>query len=261
MEKGRVYILGAGPGDPELITVKALKLLRGADVVVYDRLAPRELLGEAKKGAELVYVGKEPGRHAMSQEEINRLLYEKALEGKTVVRLKGGDPYIYGRGEEECLYLLERGVDCTVVPGIPSFIAAAVYAGIPLTSRGFASSFAVATGTEAREKKTRTVDLARIAASVDTVVVLMGARRAASILREIAVARGWEEKAAIVEQATTPEQRIVTGSIRELVAYAEEKGIKNPALIIVGRTVELWEKGLWRAAPFSASGPTRHPST
>ena len=240
--RGRVVIVGAGPGDPELITVKGLRVLQEADVVVYDRLAPKSLLGYAKPGAETIYVGKEPGRHTMSQDEINRLLYELASQGKTVVRLKGGDPYIYGRGEEECIYLVERGVDCQVVPGIPSFIAAAVYAGIPLTSRGFSSSLAVATGTEAREKEKPVVNLSGLAKAADTVVVLMAARRAAQVLREIGEARGFDEPAAVIVEATTPRQEVVVGTIGELVRLAEEKGIRNPAIIVVGKTVKLYEK-------------------
>ncbi len=250
--RGRVVIVGAGPGDPELITVKGLSRLMEADVIVYDRLVPQELLEVAKPGVELIYVGKEPGRHTLSQEEINKLLLRLACEGKTVVRLKGGDPFIYGRGEEECMFLLEHGVECEVVPGVPSFIAAAVYAGIPLTSRGLSSSFAVVTGTEAEGKKAGHVRLEDAARAVDVVVVLMGARRAAEILERIGRVRGFEAPAAAVMNATTPSQRVVTGTVGELVKAASRGLITNPAVIIVGETVKLRGK-LCRSKPASSS--------
>ncbi len=203
MARGRVVIVGAGPGDPELITVKGLKYLMQADVVVYDRLVPAELLELAPPGAERIYVGKEPGRHTMTQQEINELLVRKALEGKLVVRLKGGDPFIFGRGEEECMYAVSRGVECEVVPGVPSFVGASASACIPLTSRGVSSSFAVVTGREAEGKQSRSVRLEAVARSVDTVVVLMGAARSYEILDRIGSVVGYSKPAAVVIWATT----------------------------------------------------------
>ncbi|ABM80686.1 uroporphyrinogen-III C-methyltransferase [Hyperthermus butylicus] len=242
---GRVYIVGAGPGDPELITVKGLKLIREADVIVYDRLIPRELLEEAKPGAKLIYAGKRPGMHAMTQEEINKLLYELACQGLTVVRLHGGDPYVFGRGEEECMYLRERGVDCAVVPGITSAIAGPAYAGIPVTSRYVASSFAVVTGREAEGKKQR-IDYAAIASAVDTLVILMGVGRLEVITSQLLEAGiDPETPVAIVENATTPGQRVVIGTLKNIAVKAREAGIAPPAVIVIGRVVELREK-LWR---------------
>ena len=244
--RGRVYIVGAGPGDPELITVKGLRLLQQADVIVYDRLVAKELLDHAKPEAELIYAGKKPGAHAMTQEEINKLLLEKACEGKTVVRLHGGDPYVFGRGEEECIYLRGYGVECEVVPGLTSAIAGAAYAGIPVTSRGIASSFAVATGREAPNKDRKMVHYGRIMKAVDTLVVVMGVGNLENIVKEM-VEEGVDPDlpVAIVEKATTPEQRVVTAKLRDIVEKAREAGVQPPALIIFGRTVELRDK-LWR---------------
>ena len=242
---GRVYIVGAGPGDPELITVKGLKLIREADVIVYDRLIPKELLEEAKPGAKLIYAGKRPGMHAMTQEEINKLLRDLACQGYMVVRLHGGDPYVFGRGEEECMYLREHGVECVVVPGITSAIAGPAYAGIPVTSRYVASSFAVVTGREA-EGKQRHIDYAAVASAVDTLVILMGVGRLEEIASQLLEAGiDPETPAAIIENATTPSQRVVTGTLKDIAVRASEAGVKPPAVIVIGRVVGLREK-LWR---------------
>ncbi len=246
--KGKVYIVGAGPGDPELLTLKAVRVLREADVVLYDRLIPREALSYVKPGAELIYVGKAPGRHAMSQEEINRLLVEKACEGKTVVRLKGGDPYVFGRGEEECMYVREHGVECEVIPGITSAIAGPAYAGIPVTHRGLASSFAVVTGTEAPEKGRRMVDYAAIAKAVDTMVILMGVGNLENIVKELLEAGvDPDTPVAIVMDATLPSQRVVVTKLSRAVEDAKKAGARPPAVIVIGRVVELRDK-LWKLA-------------
>jgi len=245
---GRVYIVGAGPGDPELLTLKAVRLLREADVVVYDRLIPEEALSYAKPGAELVYAGKQPGRHALTQEEINRLLLEKACQGKTVVRLHGGDPYVFGRGEEECMYLLSRGVSCEVVPGISSVTAGPAYAGIPVTSRGVASSFAAATGREAPGKERRHVYYGRLMKAVDTLVVVMGVGSLEAIVREM-LEEGVPPSlpVAIVEKASTPRQRVVVGTLGDIVEKARRAGVEPPAVIVFGEVVRLRDR-LWRLA-------------
>ncbi len=246
--KGKVVIVGAGPGDPELITVKGLKALRSADVVVYDRLAPRGLIAEVKEGCELIYAGKEPGRAELSQDEINRILAAKALEGKLVVRLKGGDPYVFGRGEEECEYVMSAGVPCEVVPGIPSFIGASAYAGIPLAGRGFSSAFSVVTGQVAdRSMQEAHLDrIERLAAASDMLVILMGVRELSRILRSVARVKEPKEPAAAVMWATTPQQRVVAGALEDLIAQVEAGNIQNPAVIYVGRGVT-WRGRLWRA--------------
>jgi len=245
---GVVYIVGTGPGDPELITLRALKAIQEADVVVYDRLIPEEVLGYAKPGAELIYAGKKPGHHALTQEEINQLLAEKACQGKKVARLHGGDPYVFGRGEEECMYLRGRGIPCIVVPGITSVIAGPAYAGIPVTSRGIASSFAAATGREAPGKPQRAVHYARIMRSVDTLVVVMGVGNLENIVKEM-LEEGIDPglPVAVVEKATTPRQRVVTGTLGDIVDKARKAGIQPPAVIVFGRTVELRDR-LWRLA-------------
>jgi uroporphyrin-III C-methyltransferase len=249
---GKVYIVGTGPGDPELVTVKALRVIKEADVVVYDRLIPSEILVYARKDAELIYAGKRPGRHALCQEEINRLLYQKACSGKVVARLHGGDPYVFGRGEEECMYLLERGVSCEVVPGITSVIAGPAYAGIPVTSRGVASSFAAATGREAPGKERRQVYYGRIAKSVDTLVVVMGVGNLENIVQEM-LDEGVSPQlpVAVIENATTPQQRVVEGTLADIVEKAREAGVKPPAVIVFGEVVRL-RRRLWSYQPGQA---------
>ena len=239
---GKVYIVSGGPGDPELITIKGLKTILNADVILYDRLAPEELLKYAKKDCELIYVGKERGKHAYSQEEINHLMFKRAVDGKNVVRLKGGDPYIYGRGEEECMFLKENGVQCEVIPGVPSIIAAAVYSGIPLTNRLYSSSFAVITGEEARQKKERRVKIKEIASHVDTLVILMGVNRFQDIVNELNKVLDGSTPIGIVMNASMKNQRTIITELSEALEVSND--IKPPAVIIVGKVVSLRDK-LW----------------
>lgn len=245
MKKGKVYIVGAGPGDPELVTLKALKVIRQADVILYDRLIPKELLDEAKPSAELIYVGKESGRHALTQDEINRLLVEKALEGKTVVRLKGGDPYVFGRGEEECMYLVEHGVECEVIPGITSAIAVPMYSGIPVTHRYASSSFAVITGREAKDKKTKRVKVKEIARAVDTLIILMGLSNLRSMVSELLEVLPPTKPVAVIYEGTTNDQKVIQGNLADIVKRVERSGIGPPAIIVVGDVVNLRDK-LWK---------------
>jgi uroporphyrin-III C-methyltransferase len=228
-------LVGAGPGDPELITLKGARALSEADVVVYDRLAPPALLNLAPEAAERVYVGKEPGRPAMPQDEISRLIVERALSGSTVVRLKGGDPFVFGRGREEVLACAAAGVACEVVPGISAAIAAPAAAGIPVTHRGLARSFTVVTGSTAHGHG---VDLSAVATSADTLAVLMAAGRLATTCETlIAAGRPADEPAAIVQWAWTPEQRTVIGTLDDLPALAEAVSIGPPATLVVGAVV------------------------
>ncbi len=237
---GKVYVVGAGPGDPELVTLKALRLVKEADVIVYDRLIPQELLSHAKPGAELIYAGKRPGHHALTQDEINKLLLEKALEGKTVVRLHGGDPFVFGRGEEECIYLAEHGVECEVVPGITSVIAGPAAAGIPVTSRGVASSFAAATGREAPGKERRQVYYGKLMKSVDTLVIVMGVGNLENIVNEM-LEEGIDPRlpVAVIQDATLPTQRVVEAPLAEIVEASKRAGVRPPAVIVFGRVVAL----------------------
>jgi uroporphyrin-III C-methyltransferase len=233
---GRVFLVGAGPGHPELITVRGARALAEADVVVYDRLVAPALLELAPAGAERIYVGKEPGRAAVPQPEIERLLVDRALDGATVVRLKGGDPFVFGRGGEEMAACAAAGVSCEVVPGVSSAVAAPAAAGIPVTHRGVARSFAVVTGSTAHDDE---VDLSRVAGA-DTLVVLMAAGRLAQTCANlIAAGRSGDEPAAIVQWAWTPEQRSVAGTLADLPILAEAASIGPPATLVVGDVAAL----------------------
>ena len=248
---GRVVLVGAGPGDPGLITVRGAEALAAADVVVFDRLVSPELLGLAREDAQRIYVGKEPGRSATPQEEISALLVARALAGHTVVRLKGGDPFVFGRGGEEALACARAGVPFEVVPGVSSAVAAPAFAGIPVTHRGLARSFAVVTGSTAHGDE---VDLARVATAADTLVVLMAAGTLAQICAElVAAGREADEPAAIVQWAATPEQRTVIGTLRTLAELAREARIGPPATLVVGAVAALGHELAWVRAPIDAA--------
>ena len=238
---GRVVLVGAGPGDPDLITVKGAKSLAEADVVVYDRLVAPELLRLAPEGAERIYVGKQPGGHAMKQDQINAVLVEHALHGQIVVRLKGGDPFVFGRGGEELLACAEAGVTCEVIPGITSAVAAPAAAGVPVTQRGVARSFAIVTASTAGTAHDPDADdLSRVATATDTLVLLMAAGRLAETCRSLIDAgRSEDEPAALVMWATTPEERTVIGTLRELPALAAAASMGPPATLVVGEVAAL----------------------
>jgi uroporphyrin-III C-methyltransferase len=232
---GTVWLVGAGPGDPDLITVRGLKALRAADAVVCDRLIPSALLAECRPNAERYDAGKTPHGPTMPQAEINALLIRLAREGKHVVRLKGGDPFVFGRGGEEALALVAAGVPVQVVPGISAAIAAPSAAGIPVTHRGVASSFAVFTGHDGLEREG--------VAGADTLVVLMGVERLADLTaRLIALGRDPHEPAALVHAATTPAQRTIIGTLAGIAATAREAGITPPATLVIGPTVALHDQ-------------------
>lgn len=243
MRIGKVYIVGAGPGDPGLITVKGLEAIKKADVIVYDRLVNPELLSYAKPSSIKVFVGKERGLHYMEQDEINELMAKEALKGKTVVRLKGGDPYVFGRGEEECIYLIEKGIECEVIPGVTSATAVPAYAGIPVTSRGIASSFTVVSGTLA--SKERSVDYSRIISSSDTMVVLMGTSNVSKIVDGILKAKGEDFPSAVIEMGTTPNQRTIVSNVRELESLMKHLNFKPPTVMVFGEVVKLRDR-LWK---------------
>jgi uroporphyrin-III C-methyltransferase len=235
---GRVVLVGAGPGDPELITVRGARELAAADVVVYDRLVAPALLDLVPPEAERIYVGKEPGRAAVPQREIERSLVDRALGGATVVRLKGGDPFVFGRGGEEVAACVAAGIPCEVVPGVSAAVAAPAAARIPVTHRGAARSFAVVTGSTAHDDE---VDLSRVAGA-DTLVVLMAAGRLTETCAElIAAGRHSDEPAAIVQWAWTPEQRSLVGTLADLPLLAEAASIGPPATLVVGAVAALAE--------------------
>ena len=246
MSEGIVWLVGAGPGDPDLISVKGLRLIQSADTIVFDRLVDKRLLDNAREDTELIDVGKIPGKRINRQEDINGLLIELGRAGKKVVRLKGGDPFVFGRGGEEAEALVEAGVAFEIVPGITSAIAAPAYAGIPLTHRKLASSFTVVTGSEDPTKPDTSVDWEVLAKSSDTLVVLMGQ----SNLRSIADAlmkygRAPETPVALVQWGTEPYQRTLVATLSDIADRAATTGIGAPAVTIVGDVVRLREAIRW----------------
>ena len=243
---GMVYLVGAGPGDAGLMTVKGLGLLQQADVVVYDRLVDEGLLSNVRRDAELIYVGKSSGSHTVKQDDINSILVAKAKEGKSVVRLKGGDPMVLGRGGEEAEALVANNIPFVVVPGVTSAIAVPEYAGIPVTHRGLASSFAVVTGHEDPSKEGSSVEWGELASAADTLVCLMGMGNLAAIVDEILKGgRSPETPVALIRDGTTPHQRTVVGKLSTIVKRAERAKLKPPVVIVVGDVVNLRERLAW----------------
>jgi uroporphyrinogen III methyltransferase/synthase len=241
---GKVYLIGAGPGDPGLFTLKGKRCLEEADVVAYDALANPRLLIDAKPGAEMIYVGKRGGRHALPQEEIGRLLVERARAGKVVARLKGGDPFLFGRGGEEAEELAAAGVPFEVVPGVTSAVAAPAYAGIPLTHRDFTSTVAFVTGHEDPTKEDSSIAWDKIATGIGTLVFFMGVGQLPEIVKRLVEhGRSPETPAAVIRWGTRTEQFVVTGTLATLVERSA--GVKPPALIVVGEVVALREKLRW----------------
>ena len=236
MSDGRVVLVGAGPGDPELITLRGLKWLRRAEVVVYDQLAASELLDEAPEGALRIFAGKSSGQHYLEQSAINAILIHHAQAGRLVVRLKGGDPFVFGRGGEEILACARAGVAVEVVPGVSAAIAVPASAGIPVTHRGLASSFAVVTGHEDSTKPESAVDWERLATAVDTLVILMGVGALPRIAARLqAAGRGADTPAAVIHRGTTEAEETVVGTLGDIVLRAAH--LTAPAVIVIGEVV------------------------
>ena len=244
---GKVYLVGAGPGDPRLITVRGVECLRQADLVVYDRLASPELLGHAPERAERIFVGKGPRQHTMTQDEINALLVERGLAGLNVVRLKGGDPYVFGRGGEEAMALEQAGIPFEVVPGITSSIAGPSFAGIPVSHRHVASSFAVVTGHEDPAREGSAIRWAGLANGPDTLIFLMGVEHLESIVDNLLRhGRPLDQPVAAIRWATTPEQEVVAGTLRTIVELVRGAKLRPPAVLVVGDVVGLRAALDWR---------------
>ncbi|MCK4441978.1 MAG: uroporphyrinogen-III C-methyltransferase [Sulfurovaceae bacterium] len=240
---GKVYLTGAGPGDIELLTVKALRLVKEADVIIYDRLANPQILQEAKNGCEFIYVGKEDSHHTLPQEEINEVIYQNALQYKTVVRLKGGDPLVFGRGGEEAIYLKERGIKFEFIPGITSAIAVPEYAGIPVTHRGVTVSFRVVTGHESKNKEHSQIPWENYKTD-DTIIFLMGLHRLKYISNKlIEIGKPKDYPIAVISRGTTKDEKTVIGTLENI--YQKAKDLPTPALIIVGEVVNLREQLNW----------------
>lgn len=242
---GKVYIIGAGPGDAGLITIKAVDCLRLADVVIYDNLVNEELLKYAKAEARFIYAGKMGGNHTLTQDKINELLAKEALEGNTVARLKGGDPFIFGRGGEEAEVLREQGVLFEVIPGVTSAIAVPAYAGIPLTHRGLTSTVAFITGHEDPTKDKSDIDWQALA-GIGTLVFLMGVKNL-GLITEALIAHGKpaDTPAALIRRGTTPQQEILTGTLATIVGLAQSNNFKPPAILVVGKVVDLRDTLRW----------------
>jgi len=239
----QVYLTGAGPGDIELLTLKAHRVITEADVIIYDRLANPEILEMAKDGCEFVYVGKEDGRHTLPQDEINEVIYQNALKHDVVVRLKGGDPFVFGRGGEEGAYLHKRGINYEIIPGITSAISVPAYAGIPVTHRGVAVSFRVVTGHESPNKEVSQIPWENFKTD-DTIVFLMGLHNLSKISSKlIEIGKPKNYPCAVISKGTTKEQSVVVGTLEDIVEKA--RGVSTPALIIVGHVVELREQLKW----------------
>ncbi len=240
---GKVYLTGAGPGDMELLTLKALRVVKEADVIIYDRLANPEILKEAKDGCEFVYVGKEDGKHTIPQEELNEVIYQNALKYDAVVRLKGGDPFVFGRGGEEGIYLSQRGIEFEIIPGITSAVSAPAYAGIPVTHRGVSASFKVVTGHEAPNKKGSQVDWKMLKGD-ETIVFLMGYHNLSKICKNlINIGKPEDYPVAVISKGTMEDQKVVVSTLNDIVSKA--KGLPTPVMIIVGKVVNLREELKW----------------
>jgi uroporphyrinogen III methyltransferase / synthase len=246
MRLGQVALVGAGPGDPGLLTIRALERLRQAEVIVYDRLVNPALLDEAPASALRIFAGKLAGEHALSQDEINALLIAHARRGRRVVRLKGGDPFIFGRGGEEAEALARAWVPFEVVPGVSAAVAVPAYAGIPLTHRGLASSFAVITGHEDPAKSESAVEWKRLATAVDTLVVLMGATALPAIVDKLlGHGRRPDTPVALIRWGTTEAQSTLVGRLDDIVAQARAAKLRPPVVGVIGKVVRLRERLRW----------------
>jgi len=243
---GKVYLVGAGPGDPKLITLRGLELIKGADIIIYDYLVSNNLLNFAGKDTELIYVGKQASCHELPQADINALLVKKAAEKEVIVRLKGGDPFIFGRGGEEAEFLAEHGIEFEIVPGVTSAISAPAYAGIPLTHREYASTVAFITGHEDASKKKSTIRWDAIAKGCDTLVFLMGIKNLQNIKENLIKAgKDPDTPACVIQWGTLPEQKVVPGSLKEIDILAKTEGIKPPGIIVVGNVTRLRGRLNW----------------
>ncbi len=245
-KQGRIILVGSGPGDPKLITVRGLEAIRSAEVLIYDYLAPRQLLAEISSGCEVIYVGKKAGSHTMPQQEINKLIVEKALQGSLVVRLKGGDPFVFGRGGEEALEALDAGVPFEVVPGVTAGVAVPAYAGIPVTQRGINVAVTFVTGHEDPSKDESAINWNALAASEATLVFYMGVGNIGKIsARLVAGGRASSTPVAVIHRGTTIKQKTVTGTLENIEQTVTEANIKPPSIIIVGKVVGLRDKLRW----------------
>ncbi|MFY9070119.1 uroporphyrinogen-III C-methyltransferase [Aliarcobacter butzleri] len=239
----KVYLTGAGPGDVELLTLKAVKAIQNADILIYDRLVNPEILELTKKECELIYVGKEDKKHTLPQEDINELIYQASLKYENVVRLKGGDPFVFGRGAEEALYLKQRGIQFEIIPGITSAIAVPAYAGIPVTHRGLTTSFRVVTGHENPKKKISQIEWETFL-NDETIIFLMGYHNIEIISSKLlSLGKRKDYPCAVISKGTTTEQKVVVGTLEDIVE--KSKDLPTPVMIVIGEVVNLREQISW----------------
>jgi uroporphyrin-III C-methyltransferase len=237
---GKVYLVGSGPGDPELLTIKAKRLIESADVILYDQLPGEAILKMLPVSAEKIDVGKYAGNHKLSQWQINELLVKRAKEGKIVVRLKGGDPYLFGRGGEEAQTLAQEGIEVEIVPGITSAIAVPAYAGIPITHRDYASMVTFITGHEDPEKEDTALDWELLARFKGTLVILMGVSMLPRNVKELVKhGKSIDTPVAVIERGTRPDQRVTIGTLADIVGLCKQRNVKAPAITVIGDVVKL----------------------
>jgi uroporphyrin-III C-methyltransferase len=237
---GKVYLVGSGPGDPELLTIKAKRLIESAEVVLFDQLPGKAILDMLPKSAEKIDVGKYAGNHKLSQWQINELLVKRAKEGKLVIRLKGGDPYLFGRGGEEAYVLVKEGIEVEVVPGITSAIAVPAYAGIPVTHRDYASMVTFITGHEDPGKEETGLDWELLARFEGTLVILMGVSMLERNVKELVRhGKSVDTPVAVIERGTRPDQRATVGTLADIVGICKKRKVKAPAITVIGDVVKL----------------------
>lgn len=237
---GKVYLVGSGPGDPELLTIKAKRLIESAEVILYDQLPGEAILKMLPESAEKIDVGKYAGNHKLSQWQINELLVKRAKEGKKVVRLKGGDPYLFGRGGEEAQTLAQEGIEVEIVPGITSAIAVPAYAGIPITHRDYASMVTFITGHEDPEKEDTALDWELLARFKGTLVILMGVSMLPRNVKELVKhGKSIDTPVAVIERGTRPDQRVTIGTLADIVGLCKQRKVKAPAITVIGDVVKL----------------------
>ena len=238
--KGKVYLVGSGPGDPELLTIKAKRLIESAQVILYDQLPGKAILDMMPESAEKIDVGKYAGNHKLSQWQINELLVKRAKEGKIVLRLKGGDPYLFGRGGEEAQTLAAEGISVEIVPGITSAIAVPAYAGIPITHRDYASMVTFITGHEDPEKEETALDWELLAKFEGTLVILMGVSMLERNVKELMkYGKSVDTPVAVIERGTRPDQRVTIGTLADIVGLCKQRKVKAPAITVIGDVVKL----------------------
>lgn len=239
----KVYLTGAGPGDIELMTLKAARVVKEADILIYDRLANPEILEMAREDCEMVYVGKQDGKHSVPQNKINEIIYQAALKYENVVRLKGGDPFVFGRGGEEAIYLYDRDIKFEIIPGITSSVSVPAYAGIPVTHRGITTSFRVVTGHETPNKKISQIEWQTFL-NDETIVFLMGFHNIGLITSKLLeLGKAKDYPCAVISKGSTPEQEVCVSTLENI--EADSKGMPTPAIIVVGEVVKLREKVKW----------------